>query len=199
LELEGSRAFRSLPDWLFSLCFEFLSLRAIRDFAGFPISFSVNFMKEIKLVNCRNLVDVSALKNVRNVCIEECNNIIDFGNLSEALTLTISDCVGLTDVSKTGNIYDLFLDHWDNIPDISGLTRNHNLVIKYCEEVFNYNSLQNCVALTIYTDFDDLPLPSLSSVYRSTLAQLPFTPLSDLCFPNLKELELIYVTFANLH
>ena len=61
----------------------------------------------LNLSDCKNITDVSALRNVHTLDLSRCINITDVSALRNVHTLNLSWSINITDISALGNIHSL--------------------------------------------------------------------------------------------
>ena len=71
--------------------------------------------RNVSLLYCRNLTEVSALRDVAIVTIVQCSNIIDVSALRNTKVLTLTNCCGITDVDMLETVDVLEIDTCCNI------------------------------------------------------------------------------------
>ena len=86
----------------------------------------------LKLSNCDNVSDVSALANVHALNLSSCNNVRDVSALANVHTLDLSWCVNVSDVSALANVHTLDLSYCRNVRDVSALGNVHSLSLSGC-------------------------------------------------------------------
>eukprot|EP01040_Poterioochromonas_malhamensis_P015041 gene15041-16759_t len=109
-------------------------------------------------------VDVSPLKNVPFLHLEEFYNLTDVSMLGNARYLNLSGCVSIEDVSALGNVSVLILSRCFAVVDVSGLGKsNHLLDLSYCKRITDVSSLGSIEHLILY----QLPLVEDISMLRN--------------------------------
>jgi hypothetical protein len=75
----------------------------------------------LKLINCSEVTDVSALGNVHTLDLSGCSRVTDVSALGNVHTLNLRGCRKVTDVSALGKVHTLNL-HWCyGVTDVSAL------------------------------------------------------------------------------
>ena len=148
-----------------------LTLIDCRKLTTIPISIIEASPKllQVKLKSCVQLTNISALKNVPILEIEDCPNISGWetiGNhykctISNIVTftqtsvfqkvkyLTIKNCTNVTTTEGLTNVYSLQLIQLNRLIDISALGNNYSLLLDSCPLITNIFHLLNVSRLSI--------------------------------------------------
>eukprot|EP01040_Poterioochromonas_malhamensis_P008127 gene8127-8791_t len=96
----------------------------------------------VVLNSCPKVTDVSSLGKVRELMIDDCQNLTSLQGLGErTLRLHLLRCQGITDVSMLGNIKRLVLDFSYNIEDITAISHIPYLSLRGCFKIKDFSGL----------------------------------------------------------
>jgi hypothetical protein len=97
-----------------------------------------------------NLINVSPLKNVYKLELNECNNLKDVSSLKNVHELSLRYCDSLEYVKKLDNVHDLNLGYCDNLKDVSGIKETSILNLQGCKKIKDISMLTNVRTLKMY-------------------------------------------------
>jgi len=103
----------------------------------------------LNLSYCKNITDVSLLKNVTNLNLTCCKGITDVSALGGVHTLNLSECDGVTDVSALGSVHTLNLSYCYNVTDVSNLFNCKKLILSFTKvkDISMLKNVENLVLL----------------------------------------------------
>ena len=115
----------------------------------------VSMLRNVHTLNlsyCSKITDVSMLGNIHELNLCCCNNITDVSMLGNVYTLDLSYCSSITDVSMLGNVYTLDLCCCSSITDVSMLGNVHTLDLSKCTNITDVSMLA-CVHIITLPDY----------------------------------------------
>jgi hypothetical protein len=102
----------------------------------------------LRLADCVNISDVSALGNVTELSLSGCINVTDVSALGRVSTLNLSGCIQVRDVSKLGNVKKLNLSKCTLIRDVSSLGSVYDLNLSHFQGT-DISALKNVKILNL--------------------------------------------------
>jgi hypothetical protein len=105
-------------------------------------------LKEVSIIGNKHIDDVSPLCNVPTVRIGAICNLVDISALEKVTKLVISDCNMITDVSKLAKISNLTLINLMSLADISNLGDHDKLCIIKCGHMLEQSQFRQVTHLS---------------------------------------------------
>lgn len=149
----------------------------------------LSHLNTLKILHRNKLKDLTPLRNIENILIQECRRVRDFSmfhsdrqrslrlfycpyltnleNFRMIRCVVISDCESIEDVSPLYGVYDLSLICCYSLKDISGLGYHHRLNLEGCHYIKKgFKSLFNIPYISFYSSLlkDLTPLRAAKSV-----------------------------------
>jgi hypothetical protein len=105
----------------------------------------------MKLTNFSQLQDINGLTYLKELVLVKCQSITDISCLSNLRKLSIYHCKKIISLNGLGKIHSLIVLHREGLEDISALESNYHVSVLQCYNVTNVTSIWNAISLE--TDF----------------------------------------------
>lgn len=96
---------------------------------------------KISKTSCDYYYDLNNLKNLKIICMRDCNNMVNVNNLSHVKFIDLSECDNITDISPLKNVDRVIIDNCKGIKYVSMMKNSRYLSIKGCEHITDREQL----------------------------------------------------------
>ena len=97
----------------------------------------------LRLAECGDVADLSALKEIKSLTLTRCNGVVDVTPLANIDTVVIDRCLRVTDVSSLKHVKSLTIDRCPKVLGIARLTSGklESLTLRKCRNVRDLSGL----------------------------------------------------------
>ena len=121
-------------------------------------------ISNINISNCNNIIDISILSNVKELNISKCYNIKDISSLKNVKSLNICYCYGIEDITSLKNIKYLYAVGCINISKIPKFSKNLNVIYLSTGYLIDCRNFIDCINLKKFNLSNSLFVENLSSI-----------------------------------
>ena len=114
--------------------------------------FNVSDLRNVHTLDlsyCSQIRDVTALANIHTLYLKCCSNLVNVNVLKNVKILDVSMCYKIKNVSELGNVHTLILSLCFNIRDVSYLGKVNTLNLKGCFNITEFTALENVPHLVL--------------------------------------------------
>lgn len=155
-------------------------VRKIKNYNGGYIDYKIwDNIHSVKCTTEYKQTDIHLLMNKKYVSISGCKNITDISDLKDIITLDISGCKNITDITFLMNNYNLDLSD-TRISDVSMLCNVKILRLRKCKNITDVSPLQNVCYLDLYGCVNISDISMLSNVNSINICYTHVTDVSAL-------------------
>jgi len=151
-------------------------------------------VKSLQLEECYHITDdqLFALRHNKHLVIMSCSNIHDVGALRSVRVLEFYDCNGITDFSVLCDVYSLAITRCSTLRTAKGLEKIHKLAITGCNHLSDVSMLGNVHTLSFRECQAITNVSALSTVRKLSIIHCNSIQDYTVLRLKVKQLSLLY-------